>query len=103
MDVFTAALDAIFADPNVTQPATYTAAAGGAPVGCRVLLDRRDRELAGTAGRPLIEGRTVTVRKSEITAPARGGTFQVAGETLTVLDDPRCGDALRLLWVMTVR
>ncbi|MGE0038072.1 MAG: hypothetical protein AB7S93_20830 [Xanthobacteraceae bacterium] len=103
MDVFTAALNAIFDDPNITVEATYTAPASGEPVACRVLLDQRDRELAGISGRPVIEGRTLTVRKSEIAAPARGGAFEISGETLMVLDDPRCEDALRLLWVMTVR
>jgi len=103
VDIFTAALNAIFDDPNVTSPATYRPPAGGLPVTCRVLLDQRDRELAGISGRPVIEGRTLTVRKSEIAAPARGGTFEFANETVAILDDPRCEDALRLLWVMTVR
>jgi len=103
VDVFTAALNAIFDDPNMTVEATYTAPASGEPIACRILLNQRDRELAGISGRPVIEGRTLTVRKSEIAAPARGGMFEISGETLTVLDDPRCEDALRLLWVMTVR
>jgi hypothetical protein len=102
VDVFTAALNAIFDDPKMTVEATYRAPIGE-PIACRVLLDQRDRELAGIAGRPVIDGRTLTVRKSEIAAPARGGRFEISGETLTVLDDPRCEDALRLLWVMTVR
>jgi hypothetical protein len=103
VDIFTTALNANFEDPNLPLPATYIAPGGGLPTACRVLLDRRDRELAGISGRPVIEGRTLTVRKSEIAAPTRGGTFAIANETLTVLDDPRCEDALRLLWVMTVR
>jgi hypothetical protein len=102
VDVFTAALNALVDDPNMTVEATYTAPSGE-PIACRVLLDQRDREFAGIAGRPVIEGRTLTLRKSEIAAPARGGMFEISGETLTVLDDPRCEDALRLLWVMTVR
>jgi hypothetical protein len=103
VDIFTTALNAIFDDPNLMLTATYIAPGGGLPTPCRVLLDRRDRELAGILGRPVIEGRTLTVRKSEIASPARGGMFEISGETLTVLDDPRCEDALRLLWVMTVR
>ena len=103
MDIFTAAVDAIFADPNMTVEATYTAPAGGMPISCRVVLDERDRELGGLSGRPLVEGRTITVRRNEIAAPARGGTFTLLDQILTVLDDPRCEDALRLLWVMTAR
>jgi hypothetical protein len=43
------------------------------------------------------------VRRSELRAPANGGTFAVGSATLTVLDDPRSDDPDRLVWRMSVR
>jgi hypothetical protein len=83
--------------------ATYTASGGGAQVACAVILDTRDRELEFGRGPAVMQGQILQVRRSELPAPAKGGTFAVGSATLTVLDDPRSDDPDRNVWRMTVR
>jgi hypothetical protein len=83
--------------------AAYTPPGGGPSVGCAVILDSRDRELEFGRGSPVIQGQVLQVRRSELPAPAKGGTFAVGSATLTVLDDPRSDDPDRLVWRMSVR
>jgi hypothetical protein len=45
---------------------------------------------------------TIRVRKSELAAPVKGGTFTVDGDLYTVQSDPRADDAERLVSSMTV-
>ena len=83
--------------------ATYTPPGGGSAVACKVILDARDRELEFGRGSAVMQGQTLQVRRSELPAPAKGGTFMVDSATLTVLDDPRSDDPDRHIWRMTVR
>ena len=83
--------------------ATYTPPGGGSPVSCKVILDSRDRELEFGRGAAIMQGQTLQVRRSELPSPAKGGTFTIGAETLTVLDDPRSDDPDRHVWRMTVR
>ena len=114
MSVFSAAIDAIFADPNFGTAARYTPPSppGGAAVPCLVLLDFSDAELGGLQTTALVAGKRLEVRASEVPQPLRGGTFgppvpSVPGRaeltvSYTVLSDPRANDADRLVWSMTV-
>jgi hypothetical protein len=98
------AVDASFAVHGRT--AAYTAPGEGSePVSCRVLPGRADATVGGlVAGRPIVAGGLLSVRKSEIAAPARGGVFAIdGGESLTVASDPKADDDERLVWTMTVR
>jgi hypothetical protein len=83
--------------------ATYTPPDGGSSAGCAVILDTRDRELEFGRGSPVMQGQVLQVRRSELSAPAKGGTFAVGSASLTVLDDPRSDDPDRHVWRMTVR
>lgn len=82
------AIDAIFS--NNGKAATYTPPAGGAAIGCTVLLDSDDEEIDGVRARAVMRGNIVKVRRAEIPAPARGGVFALVetGETFTVRGDP---------------
>jgi len=97
-----AALDAQYAEFG--DGAIYTPPGGGAGVACTVIRDREDREI-GMRGAAMQSG-VVEVRRSELAAPAKGGSFAmtVGGETLTVIDDPHTpeDDPERLIWRMTV-
>ena len=84
------------------RAASYTPPGGGPAVSCSVILDSSDRELGGLAGRPMLQGRSLMVRRAELPAPAKGGTFLLSGETLVIQDDPVATDADRLLWRCTV-
>ena len=83
--------------------ATYTPPGGGSTVACTVILDSRDRELEFGRGAAIMQGQALQVRRVELPAPAKGGTFAVGSATLTVLDDPRSDDPDRHVWRMTVR
>lgn len=74
-----------------------------ASVPCRVIFGRQDAEVGGMTGRPVARGGVVNVRKDEIEAPVRRGTFVIdGGTTLTVASDPKTEDDERLVWTMTV-
>jgi hypothetical protein len=83
--------------------ASYTPPGGGPTVGCTIILDARDRELEFGRGSAIMQGQVLQVRRSELPAPAKTGTFAVGSATLTVLDDPRSDDPDRHVWRMTVR
>jgi len=83
--------------------AAYTPPGGGASASCTVILDTRDSELEFGRGSAVMQGQTLQVRRSELPAPAKGGTFAIGPATLVVLDDPRSDDPDRHVWRMTVR
>jgi hypothetical protein len=83
--------------------ASYTPPGGGSAIACTVILDARDRELEFGRGSAVMQGQTLQVRRSELPAPAKGGTFAVGAAMLTVQDDPRSDDPDRHVWRMTVR
>jgi hypothetical protein len=103
MAVETAAdLAVFFNSDEFGLAATYTPPGGGAAIPCIVLRDAQDRQASGTLGRPIMRGTMISVRKAEIAAPAKGGTFVVDGESLVIQGDPETDDADRLIWVCTV-
>jgi hypothetical protein len=83
--------------------ASYTPPGGGSGVACTVILDARDRELEFGRGAAVMQGQTLQVRRNEVSAPAKGGTFALGAAMLIVLDDPRSDDPDRHVWRMTVR
>ena len=83
--------------------ASYVPPGGGSSTICTVILDSKDRELEFGRGGPVMQGRVLQVRRSELPAPAKGGMFAIGSATLTVLDDPRSDDPDRHVWRMTVR
>jgi hypothetical protein len=74
MTVFVAAMDTLFADPNLARDALYKA--GGADPGIAVRLIARRPDRIGDFGDTRISSETATfdVRTSEIAEPAEGGT-----------------------------
>jgi hypothetical protein len=87
------------------RAATYTPPGGGSSTPCRVIDDSSDRQPLGTLGRPVMKGVVVKVRRSEIAAPTKDGTFTFAdtSETVTILGDPVTTDGARFVWDCTVR
>ena len=83
--------------------ANYRPPGGDSQVACTIILDSRDRELEFGRGSSVMRGRVLQVRRAEVPAPAKNGTFEIGSEALTVLDDPRSDDPDRHLWRMTVR
>lgn len=105
MSVFDTAIDAIFADPNLGEAATYTPPAG-APTSCTVTVRKPD-----TAGTLQTTGYQISpaaqdialiaeVRRSEIASPVRGGTLTTGGRTYPVRDVDL--HPCRLTWVLAL-
>jgi hypothetical protein len=100
-DLAALAIDPVFATLGVA--ATYTPPGGGAPIACTVI--RRSPDLDVGLQRAVIRGDLIEVRRAEVPAPQKGGTFALGAETLTVREDPRHApeDVLRLVHIMTVQ
>lgn len=97
MDAFTAATDALFADPNIARDAIWRA--GGADVGITVrVVFRRPDQVAGFGdSRAILPTMLIDVRRSEVSEPAGGDTVEIEGETLEVIATPAI-DSLHLVW-----
>jgi hypothetical protein len=100
--VFTAAIDALFADPNLGRDAVYRA--GGADPGIPVRVIVRQPDRVGTFGETRIVTETllIDVRVSEVAAPADGDTIEV-DSTVYVIQGAPIRDAERLVWSIEAR
>ena len=100
--VFAAAIDALFADPNLGIEAVYRS--GGADPGepVRVILRRPDRIGEFGEARIVAAAVMIDVRVSEVAAPAEGDTFAVDGMVYIVQGAP-ARDAERLVWTSEAR
>jgi hypothetical protein len=101
MTAFAAAIDALFADPNLAGDAVYRAGGAGPGIAVRVIVRRPDR--IGDFGDTRIASETVTldVRTAEIAEPA-DDTLDVDGVTYVVQGTP-VRDAERLIWTIEAR
>ena len=102
MTVFTAAIDTLFADPNLAGDAVYRAGGADPGIPVRAIIRRPDRigEFAET--RILTETTMFDIRASEIAAPAEGDTIVVDGSTYVIQGEPM-RDAERLIWTIEAR
>lgn len=92
-----AAVDAAFEDPNTSDAATYTPAAGD-PVSCRVIWKRPDAVFSPFAGAGVaVPARIADVRVSEVTTAAGGDSLTVGGATYPV-ESATQPDPRRLKW-----
>lgn len=101
MSVFAAAIDVLFADPNLAIEAIYTPA-GGDPMTVRVIARRRDAIVGFGDTRIRAATAMFDVRIVEVAAPAPGDTLKLGGETYVVQGTP-IRDAERLVWTMEAR
>jgi hypothetical protein len=101
-NVFTAAIDALFADPNLGLDAMHRAGGADPGVPVRVIVRRPDRVGDFGATRVVAETVMIDIRVSEIAAPADGDTIEVGG-TLYVIQGEPIRDAERLVWTIEAR
>ena len=102
MTLFAAAIDALFADPNLGRDAVYRAGGADPAVPVRTILRRPDRvgefgETRIVAGAVMID-----VRVSEVAVPAEGDTIQAEGTVYIIQGEP-IGDAEGLVWTVEAR
>ena len=102
MRAFTAAIDALFADPNIATDAVYRA--GGADPGTMIRAIVRQPDRIGNFGETRIAAATlmIDVRVSEVASPAEGDTIEM-DSTVHVIQGEPIRDAERLVWTIEAR
>jgi hypothetical protein len=105
--VFDAAIDTLFADPNLATDATYTPAAG-VGIAVRVILSRApvdsfDVGRSGVRLAPPDQTRAFVadVRKSDVPQPRKGDSVVVAARVYPITAEPELGENL-LTWHLTL-
>lgn len=97
MDAFTAAVDALFADPNIACDARWRPGGVGAGTVVRIISKRPDQAANFGDSRVMLPTMLIDVRRSQIAAPASGDTVEIDAETFEVIATPVI-DSLRLVW-----
>jgi hypothetical protein len=102
MTAFTAAIDALFSDPNLAGDAVYRADGADPGIAVKVIVRRPDR--IGDFGdtRILAETTVFDVRASDIDAPTAGDTIAV-DDTVYIIQGEPIRDAERLIWTIEAR
>ena len=101
MTAFALAVDALFADPNLTRAATYEPA-DGEPFPVRVIARRADEVTDFGDARLWSETTRFDVRVAEVANPRPDDRLVLDGETFVVQGEP-ARDRERLVWTMNVR
>ena len=101
MTAFTAAIDLLFADPNIGREAVYIAD-GGAPVPVRVIARRADAITDFGDARLWSETTRIDLRVAEVPAPRPGDRIEIDGEAFLIQGEP-VRDRERLVWTLDLR
>lgn len=101
MTVFAAAIDDLFADPNLAAEAVYLPDSGE-PIPVRVIARRPDRVLEFGDARLHAETAVFEVRVSEVLNPRPGDRLDVGGEMFAIQGEP-VRDSERLVWTLDTR
>lgn len=97
MSAFPAAVDQIFADPNLAVDATWLRGGFAPAIPCRVIRARPDDIVDYGAARIVSASQRLDVRCSEIASPAKGDLVLIGSERFRVQSQPRA-DRERLIW-----
>ncbi|HMQ66926.1 MAG TPA: hypothetical protein PKA33_18870 [Amaricoccus sp.] len=101
MTAFAAAVDALFADPNLAREATYEPADGD-PFPVRVIARRADAVTEFGEARLWSETTRFDVRTSDVPAPRPGDRIVIDGTPYIVQGEPQ-RDRERLVWTIDTR
>ena len=101
MSVFAAAIDNLFADPNIARDATWIAD-GGTPVLVRVVTRRADEVTGFGDARLWSETTRIDLRVAEVPAPRPGDRVEIEGEAFLIQGEPM-RDRERLIWTVDLR
>ena len=101
MSAFAAAVDTLFADPNLGRDAVYRAD-GGAPVLVRAVARRADAVTEFGDARLWSETTRIDLRVSEVANPRPGDRIEIDGEAFLVQGEP-LRDRERLVWTVELR
>ena len=101
MSVFAAAIDNLFADPNIARDATYIAD-GGTPQLIRVVTRRADDVTGFGDARLWSETTRIDLRVAEVPEPRPGDRIEIEGEAFIIQGEP-VRDRERLIWTVNLR
>ncbi len=102
MSVFAAAIDDLFADPEIARDALWRPGGTGSGVQVRVVARRPDRIGDFGETRIVVPAATFDVRVAEAPAIAEGDTLEVEGALYVVQGKP-ARDSERLVWTVDTR
>jgi len=101
MSVFAAAIDNLFADPNIARDAVYIAD-GGTPLLIRVVMRRADEITGFGEARLWSETTRIDLRVAEVANPRPGDRVEIDGEAFLIQGEP-VRDRERLVWTVDLR
>jgi hypothetical protein len=101
MSAFDAAIEMLFADPNIGVEAIYIAD-GGAPVLLRAVVRRPDELTNFGDARLWSETTRVDLRVAEVPNPRPGDRIEIDGDAFLIQGEP-VRDRERLVWTVDLR
>ena len=101
MSAFAAAIERLFADPNIGVEAIYTSD-GGAPVVVRAVVRRPDEVTNFGDARLWSETTRIDLRAAEVQNPRPGERIEIDGEAFLIQGEP-VRDRERLVWTVDLR
>lgn len=101
MSAFAAAVDMLFADPNIGRNAIYTSE-GGTPVPVRIIARRADEVTDFGEARLWSETTRIDLRVAEVATPRSGDRIEIGGDAFIIQGEP-VRDRERLVWTVDLR
>jgi hypothetical protein len=101
MTAFSAALEVLFADPNIGVEAIYTSD-GGVPALVRIVARRADAVTEFGDARLWSETTRIDLRVAEVPNPRPGDRIEIDGEAFLIQGEP-VRDRERLVWAVDLR
>ena len=95
-DVFTLAIDVLFADPNIGEDALWKAGGVGAGVAVRIIRKSPDRVAEFGESRAVLPTVNVDIRCSQAATLTDGDLIGIGTDTYRIIGEP-IGDALGLV------
>ena len=95
-DVFTLAVDALFADPNIGEDALGKAGGVGAGVAVRIIRKSPDRMAEFGESRAVLPTVGIDIRRSQAATITEGDLIMIGAEAFKIIGEPM-GDALGLV------
>ena len=102
MIVFAAAIDDLFANPDIARDVVWRPRGIGDGIPVRAIVRRPDRNAEFGDIAVHMATAVFEVRVSEVPAPAEGDTITLDGETFVLQGEP-VRDAERLVWAIDTR
>lgn len=102
MTALAAAIEMLFADPNLSSAAVYRVQGTGDPLAIRVITRRPDQVFDFGNTRIHTETSLFDVRVAEVPGPRPGDTLEIDGETFVLQGEP-VRDSERLIWTLDTR